>query len=84
MSVLKVYCRCVIDAVRVAELSMLYNVNANSNHSLFNELASASTRVRYTRDGAPAHSLEFKESRRRMSQFARFLVHPADSGSIVE
>ena len=32
----------------VAELSMLYKVNANSNHCLFNELSSDSTRVRHT------------------------------------
>ena len=34
---------------RVAGLSMLYNVNSNSNHCLFMELPSASTRVRNTR-----------------------------------
>ena len=33
---------------RVAGLSILYKVNSNSNHSLFNELPSASTRVRQT------------------------------------
>ena len=32
---------------RVAGLSMLYKVNSNSNHCLFSELPSASTRVRH-------------------------------------
>ena len=36
---------------RVAWLSMLYKVNSNSNHSLFSELASASTRVTYPKCG---------------------------------
>ena len=35
---------------RVAGLSMLYKVNLNSNHCLFSELPSDSTRVRHTRD----------------------------------
>ena len=52
---------------RVAGFSMLYKVNSNSNHCLFSELPSASTRVRHTR----AHQLEFEVSRCRTSQFAR-------------
>ena len=44
---------------RVTGLSMLYKVNLNSNHCLFSELPSASTRVRYTRAAAAAHPLEF-------------------------
>ena len=40
---------------RVAGLSMLYRVNSKYNHCLFNELPSASTRVRHTR--AVGHSL---------------------------
>ena len=35
----------------VAELSMLYMVNSNSNHCLFCELPSASVRVRHTPPG---------------------------------
>ena len=34
---------------RVPGLSMLYKVNSNSNHCLFTEIPSASTRVRHTR-----------------------------------
>ena len=40
---------------RVAWLSMLYKVNSNSNHCLFSELPSASTRIRHTRAAAAAH-----------------------------
>ena len=40
---------------RVARLSMLYKVNANSQHCLFSELPSASTRT-----VAGAHPLEFE------------------------
>ena len=56
---------------RVAWLSMLYKVNSNSNHSLFSELQSASTKVRHTGDAAAAHPLDFEVSRCRTSQFAR-------------
>ena len=56
---------------RLAWLSMLYKVNSNSNHCLFSELPSASTRIRHTRAAAAAHSLEFEVSRCRTSQFAR-------------
>ena len=45
---------------RVAGFSMLYKVNLNSNHCLFNELSSAFSRVRHTR---AAHPLEFEVSR---------------------
>ena len=48
---------------RVTGLSMLYKVNSNSNHCLFSELPSASTRVLYTRAAAAAHPLEFEVSR---------------------
>ena len=48
---------------RVAGLSMLYKVNSNSNHCLFIELPSASTRVRHTRAAAVAYLLEFEGSR---------------------
>ena len=47
----------------VAELWRLYKVNSNSNHCLFSELLSASSRVRHTRVVATAHSLEFEVSR---------------------
>ena len=53
------------------QLRMSYKVNLNSNHCLFSELTSASTRVRHTRTAAAAHPLDFEVSRRRMSQFAR-------------
>ena len=56
---------------RVAVLSMLYKVNSNSNHCLFSELPSASTRVRHTRAYIGAHTLELDVSRCRTSQFAR-------------
>ena len=52
---------------RVVGLSMLYKVNANSNHCLFSEIPSASTRVRHTRAAAAAHPLEFEVSRCRTS-----------------
>ena len=48
---------------RVAGLSMLYKVNSNSNHCLFSELPSASTRVLHTRTSAAAHPFEFEVSR---------------------
>ena len=57
----------------VAALCMLYNVNLNSNHSLFSELPSAAVRVRQSRPAAAAHPLEFEESRCRTSQFERCL-----------
>ena len=56
---------------RVAELRLLYRFNSYSNHCLFNELPSASTRVRYTRAAAAAHPSEFEVSRCRTSQFSR-------------
>ena len=56
---------------RVAGLSMLYKINSNSNHRLFSELPSASTRVRHTRAAAAAHPLEFEVSRCKTSQFTR-------------
>ena len=46
-------------------------LNSNSNHCLFNELPSASVRVRHSRAAAAAHPLEFEVSRCRTSQFAR-------------
>ena len=52
----------------VAGLCMLYKDNSNSNHCLFSELPSASTRLRHTRPAAAAHPLEFKVSRCRTSQ----------------
>ena len=55
----------------VAALCMLYKVNLNLNPSLFNELPSASVRVRHTRAAAAAHPLEFDVSRCGTSQFAR-------------
>ena len=64
---------------RVAGLSMLYMVNSNSNHSLFSELPSASTRVRHTQAAAAAHPLEFEVSSCRTSQFARSYL-PAQVG----
>ena len=41
---------------REAGLSMLYKVSSNSNHFLFSELPSASTRVRHNRAAAAAFS----------------------------
>ena len=49
----------------------MYKVNYNSNHGLFSELPSASTRVRPSRAASAAHPLEFDVSRCRMSKFAR-------------
>ena len=65
-----VCCRCVVDRRRVAGLSTQYKVNSNSNHCLFSELPSASTRVRHTRAAAAVHPLEFEISRYRTSKFA--------------
>ena len=56
---------------RVGGLSMLYMVNANSNHCLFGELPAASTRVRHTLAAAAAHPLEFEVIRCRISQCVR-------------
>ena len=54
----------------MAGLSLLY-IKSNSNHCLFSELPSASTRVRHIRAAAAARPLEFEVSRCRTSQFAR-------------
>ena len=51
-----------------------YKVNLNSNHCMFSELPSASTRVCHTRAAAAAHPLEFEVSRCRMSQFAMYFL----------
>ena len=45
-SFLSLHHRC-----RLAGLSILYKINANSNHCLFSELPSTSTRVRHTELG---------------------------------
>ena len=50
---------------------MLFKVNSNSNHCLFSELPSASTRVRHTRAAAAAHPLEFEVSRCRTCKYDR-------------
>ena len=55
----------------VAGLSMLYKVNSNSNHCLFSELLSGSTRVRHAQAAAAAYPLEFEVSSCRTYQFAR-------------
>ena len=55
----------------MAGLSMLYKVNSSSNHCLFSELQSVSTRIRHARAAAGAHPLEFEVSRCRTHQFAR-------------
>ena len=47
----------------VAAQCMLYKVNSNSNHCLFDELPSASVGVQHTRAAAASHPLEFKVSR---------------------
>ena len=54
----------------VAGLSMLFKVNSYSNHCLFIELPSFSTRVWHTRAVAAAHPLEFEVSMCKTSQFA--------------
>ena len=56
---------------RVDGLWMLFKVNSNSNHWLFSDLPSASTRVRHTQSAATAHPFEFEVSMCRTSQFAR-------------
>ena len=56
---------------RVAGLSMLYKVNSNSNHCLFSELPSASTRVWHTQEIVIAHPLEFEVLWCWTPQFAR-------------
>ena len=57
---------------------MLYKVNSNSNHCLFSELSSASTRVRHTRAAPAALPLEFEVSRCRTSQFAGSFLSAQD------
>ena len=53
----------------------MFKVNSNSNHCLFSDLPSASTRVRQTRAAAAAHPLVFEVSKCRTSKFARcFLI----------
>ena len=59
---------------RVAGLSMLYKINSNSNHCLFSQLPSASTRVRHTRAAVAARPLEFEVSRCRTCQIARYFL----------
>ena len=61
----------VVSSTSCCRLNMLYKVTANSNHCLFSELPSASTRVRHTRAAVAVHPLEFEVSRCRTSQFAR-------------
>ena len=56
---------------RVAGFRMLYKVNSNSNHCLFSELTSASTRVWHASAAAAVHPLQFKVSSSRTFQFAR-------------
>ena len=51
--------------------SMLHKINLNSNHCLFSQLPSASTRVRHSRAAAAAYLLKFEVSRCRTAQFAR-------------
>ena len=53
---------------------MLYKVNSNSNHTLFIELPSASTRVRHAGAAAAAHLLKFEVSRCRTSHLARYFL----------
>ena len=53
---------------------MLHKVNSNSNHCLFNELSSASGRVRHCRAAAAAHPLEFEVSGCRTSEFASYFL----------
>ena len=55
----------------VAGLSMLNKVNSNSNHCLFSERPSVSTRVRLSQ---AAHPLEFEALRCRTFQFARYFL----------
>ena len=55
----------------VAGLSILLKVNLNSNHCLFSEFPSASTRFRHSRAAAAARPLKFEVSRCRTFQFAR-------------
>ena len=50
---------------------MLYKVSQNSNHGLFSELPSPSTRVRHALAAAAAHPLNFEVSRCRTSIFKR-------------
>ena len=50
---------------------MLHKVNSNSNHCLFRELPSVSTRVRHTQAAAAAHPFEFEVSKCRTYQIAR-------------
>ena len=55
----------------IVRLCMLYNVISGSNHCSFDELPSASIRVRHIRAAAAAHPLDLESSRCRTSQFAR-------------
>ena len=77
------HCFLLCHRCNVAGPSMLYEVNLNSNHCLFSELPSASTRVWHAWAVVTAHPFEFKVSRCRMSQFARCLF-TADWDSNVE
>ena len=66
---------------RVAGLSMLNKVNSNSNHCLFSELPSASTRVRHTRAAAlvcPSASTRVRHTRAAALVchfYSHFLIH---------
>ena len=44
---------------RVSGFSMLYKINSNSNHSMFSDLPSVSTKVQHTGAAAASHPLEF-------------------------
>ena len=58
----------------IVGLSLLFKINSCSDHYLFSELPTASTRVRHNRAAAAAHPLEFEVSRCRTSQFARCVL----------
>ena len=55
VALIRVSCRCVIDVELLGFVCCTSDANADSNHCLFSELPSASTRVRHTQAAAAAH-----------------------------
>ena len=61
----------IVSSTSFGGLSMLYTVDSNSNHCLFNELPSASNELDIPELRPEAHRLEFVVLRCIMSQLAR-------------
>ena len=68
---IRVSCHCVVDVVSPDSVYKQHKVISNSNHCLFSEVPSVSTRIKHTRAADATHALEFEVSKCRSSQFAK-------------